>query len=275
MQDTPNSKVLLSIGEASEYLGISIDTLRRWEKKGKLVSLRSPGGHRYFNKPDLDTVFGRKYERELETKPRNITLSSKPDLQKNEEKNIGEFSDKPFNVDEPITSNLTYGKQPSGSTELDNYNPPYSTEEPTVNLFFSAETPDFQPPQKEIKIPQIPLIQVRTNERINNENNTSINNKIEQISETLVNPKIDSQDKIHDFVKTVDKTFPTNSESTLSPKQDKVLVPPGVTTGTSKISENNGTKLLYIVGLVIILLVIGILTYLYIQIPDTPLSPIP
>lgn len=61
---------LLSIGQASEYLGISIDTLRRWEKKGKITSYRSPGGHRYFKKNELDEMFGRKYERAEETKPR-------------------------------------------------------------------------------------------------------------------------------------------------------------------------------------------------------------
>ncbi|MEM7825757.1 MAG: helix-turn-helix domain-containing protein [Candidatus Aenigmatarchaeota archaeon] len=65
-----NLQKLLSIGQASEYLGISIDTLRRWEKKGKLVSYRSPGGHRYFRKSDLDKLFGRKYERAVETQPR-------------------------------------------------------------------------------------------------------------------------------------------------------------------------------------------------------------
>jgi len=69
--NSPNKKLdLISIGDASEYLGISIDTLRRWEKKGKIQSLRSPGGHRYFNKTELDLLFGRKYERDLETKPR-------------------------------------------------------------------------------------------------------------------------------------------------------------------------------------------------------------
>lgn len=61
---------LLSIGQASEYLGVSIDTLRRWEKKGKITSYRSPGGHRYFKKNELDDMFGKKYERTPETKPR-------------------------------------------------------------------------------------------------------------------------------------------------------------------------------------------------------------
>lgn len=53
----------LTIGESSEYLGVSIDTLRRWEKKGVISAVRSPGGHRYFIKKDLDKLFGQKYTR--------------------------------------------------------------------------------------------------------------------------------------------------------------------------------------------------------------------
>jgi len=70
--DSSEKEVLLSIGEASEYLGISIDTLRRWEKKDKIIALRSPGGHRYFKQKDLDNLFGRKYEREKEKYQRSV-----------------------------------------------------------------------------------------------------------------------------------------------------------------------------------------------------------
>lgn len=55
---------LLSIGGAAEFLGISIDTLRRWEKKGKVVAFRSPGGHRYFEKEKLKNLFNQKYTRD-------------------------------------------------------------------------------------------------------------------------------------------------------------------------------------------------------------------
>lgn len=66
--DDQNNKLeLLSIGEASEYLGISIDTLRRWEKKGRIEPLRSPGGHRYYNKKSLEELFGKRYTRDEET----------------------------------------------------------------------------------------------------------------------------------------------------------------------------------------------------------------
>jgi len=62
-----NNLDLLSIGEASEYLGISIDTLRRWERRGRINPLRSPGGHRYFSRTDLDNLFGRRYTRDEES----------------------------------------------------------------------------------------------------------------------------------------------------------------------------------------------------------------
>ena len=61
MQNSSQDK--LSIGQASEFLSVSIDTLRRWEKSGKISALRSPGGHRYFLKADLENAFGQKYSR--------------------------------------------------------------------------------------------------------------------------------------------------------------------------------------------------------------------
>lgn len=70
---------LLNIGSAADYLGISIDTLRRWEKKGRIKPLRSPGGHRYFSKADLDDLFGKRYTRDEETVRRsNEELGREP-----------------------------------------------------------------------------------------------------------------------------------------------------------------------------------------------------
>ncbi len=80
---------LLSIGESAEYLGISIDTLRRWEAKGAISAYRSPGKHRYFAKNDLDNLFGKKYVRVsppktdeeslITEKPRNISDNNVPE----------------------------------------------------------------------------------------------------------------------------------------------------------------------------------------------------
>ncbi len=40
---------LVSIGEASKALGVSITTLRRWEAEGKLVAEHTAGGHRRYD----------------------------------------------------------------------------------------------------------------------------------------------------------------------------------------------------------------------------------
>jgi excisionase family DNA binding protein len=47
---------LYSIGEAAELLGVSIDTLRNWERDGKVQSIRTEGGHRRFRAMDLGVV---------------------------------------------------------------------------------------------------------------------------------------------------------------------------------------------------------------------------
>jgi len=40
--------------EASEDLGVSIMTLRRWDKDGKIKSIRTPGGTRRFGVLDYE-----------------------------------------------------------------------------------------------------------------------------------------------------------------------------------------------------------------------------
>ncbi|MDD3481228.1 MAG: helix-turn-helix domain-containing protein [Patescibacteria group bacterium] len=46
-------KDILSIGEAAKELGVSITTLRRWDANGKLPSIKSSGGHRYYDRDNL------------------------------------------------------------------------------------------------------------------------------------------------------------------------------------------------------------------------------
>lgn len=48
-------KELFTITEAAKLLGVSVDTLRRWDKSGKLTAIRKEGGtHRYYTKRDLE-----------------------------------------------------------------------------------------------------------------------------------------------------------------------------------------------------------------------------
>ncbi len=50
----PNQKKLIQISEAAKFLGVSIDTVRRWDKSGVLVSQRPDGKNRYFSLYELE-----------------------------------------------------------------------------------------------------------------------------------------------------------------------------------------------------------------------------
>lgn len=43
----------VSIGRAAKELGVSIDTLRRWERQGKIIAERTPSGHRRYDLAQL------------------------------------------------------------------------------------------------------------------------------------------------------------------------------------------------------------------------------
>ncbi|TME62654.1 MAG: MerR family DNA-binding transcriptional regulator [Chloroflexi bacterium] len=43
----------LRVGEAAELIGVSVDTLRRWEAAGRLRVRRSPGGQRLVSVEDV------------------------------------------------------------------------------------------------------------------------------------------------------------------------------------------------------------------------------
>ena len=56
MQD---EKKWYTISEAAKYLGVSPDTLRRWEKAGKISApKRTAGGARRYSKELLDQILG-------------------------------------------------------------------------------------------------------------------------------------------------------------------------------------------------------------------------
>jgi len=48
-------EILMPISRAAELLGVSIMTLRRWDKSGRLLSVRKEaGGHRYYRREDIE-----------------------------------------------------------------------------------------------------------------------------------------------------------------------------------------------------------------------------
>ena len=51
---TKDNNKWMPIGEAASYLGVSKDTLRRWEHKNRLKASRSPTNRRFYTKEDLN-----------------------------------------------------------------------------------------------------------------------------------------------------------------------------------------------------------------------------
>jgi len=49
---------LLTTKQAAEYLNVSADTLRKWNKSNKLVPLTTTGGHRRYQQEQLDEYIG-------------------------------------------------------------------------------------------------------------------------------------------------------------------------------------------------------------------------
>lgn len=47
---------VLSIGDVATRLGVSIDTVRRWERDGKIAAFRTPGNQRRFRELDVETI---------------------------------------------------------------------------------------------------------------------------------------------------------------------------------------------------------------------------
>lgn len=46
----------LSVGEAAVMLGVSVETMRRWDRDGRITALRTPTGHRRFRRLDVETL---------------------------------------------------------------------------------------------------------------------------------------------------------------------------------------------------------------------------
>ena len=49
---------LLTSHQLAKLLNVWPETLRRWEKEGKLIPLRTPGGHRRYKESQIKTLLG-------------------------------------------------------------------------------------------------------------------------------------------------------------------------------------------------------------------------
>ena len=62
-----NEQKLLSIGKAAEILGVHLDTLREWDKEGKLVPIKTFGNHRRYKMSDIEAFCGEIKEKQEDT----------------------------------------------------------------------------------------------------------------------------------------------------------------------------------------------------------------
>lgn len=53
-----NDTKLLSIGKTAQVLGVHVDTLREWDKEGKLNPVKTPGNHRRYKWNDIERFCG-------------------------------------------------------------------------------------------------------------------------------------------------------------------------------------------------------------------------
>lgn len=56
LRDTQAGPAYLSIGEAARQLGVSADTLRRWDKEGRIEAIRTLGNQRRYRQSDIDAL---------------------------------------------------------------------------------------------------------------------------------------------------------------------------------------------------------------------------
>ena len=78
---------LLNIAQAAKYLNVSIDTLRLWDKNGKLKPLKTPGGHCRYDKSILNDFIG--YAGTKEEKEQDIVCATYAKVSSNEQKQKG------------------------------------------------------------------------------------------------------------------------------------------------------------------------------------------
>lgn len=75
-----------SVGEAAEYLGVSRQTLRRWDSDGRLAAVRRPGSnYRFYKRSDLEP-FRLEYQRaeETEHEPGLLFQTANANIESNE-----------------------------------------------------------------------------------------------------------------------------------------------------------------------------------------------
>lgn len=56
-QNTPPSE-LMPIGDVARELGVSVETVRRWEREGLIACIRTLGNQRRFSRAEVERIKG-------------------------------------------------------------------------------------------------------------------------------------------------------------------------------------------------------------------------
>ena len=78
---------LISVGKAAVLLGVHIETLREWDREGKLVPIRTKGNHRRYRMSDIDVL---RNEPEHQ-KPDKVQVATYCRVSSNEQKKKGDL----------------------------------------------------------------------------------------------------------------------------------------------------------------------------------------
>lgn len=54
--NTYSEDVMIPIGDVARRFGVTVATVRAWERKGKLTAVRTPGNQRVFRRSDVDAL---------------------------------------------------------------------------------------------------------------------------------------------------------------------------------------------------------------------------
>ena len=79
----------MTMRQAASYLNVAQDTLRRWDTAGKLIPLKTSGGHRRYKKSQLDQYIGITDEEPFESKEEICATYAR--VSSNEQKQKGDL----------------------------------------------------------------------------------------------------------------------------------------------------------------------------------------
>ncbi|MDC7242772.1 MAG: IS607 family transposase [Sphaerochaetaceae bacterium] len=103
-----------SVNKASEILGVSISTLRRWEDEGLLIAERTPGGHRRYDSSKLTRFINKKENKRITIAYARVSSNDQKEDLKRQVQNLETYcisNGYQFRTIKDLGSGLNYNKK--------------------------------------------------------------------------------------------------------------------------------------------------------------------